>query len=376
MPSRIAYGMLIFTILTQARVVADSGANHRTKQAAPIKLGTSGGNIKDKFIIFCCSGTLGSVVKRGTTEYILSNNHILARKDLAAVGEDIIQPGLVDTQCSTSTTKSTVVADLSQFAKLRSPNSSNVDAAIAQTRSGKVSAEILDIGYINPTPLPASLGLNVMKSGRTTGLTTGGVGAIEATVNVSYSNSCGSSKTFMVTFTNQIIIDTAGFSAGGDSGSLIVSNEAGACKQPVGLLYAGSSTLTAANPIGEVLSKLGGNLEFVTGQFDPNSCPLTAGTSPSSTQGIGPSQASVDYARIVKNRHSPNLLRQSGVLGIGVGADDDNPSESGIVIYVQTGRALEEAIPEFLDGLRVKVVTTEPFVAYGTKKWGDNGCGQ
>ena len=44
------------------------------------------------------------------------------------------------------------------------------------------------------------------------------------------------------------------FSAGGDSGSLIVTN---GTQQPTGLLFAGSTTHTIANPIQAVLAALG-----------------------------------------------------------------------------------------------------------------------
>jgi len=46
--------------------------------------GVSGGNVKDITRLFCCSGTLGSLVTNGTTQYILSNNHVLARQDRAS----------------------------------------------------------------------------------------------------------------------------------------------------------------------------------------------------------------------------------------------------------------------------------------------------
>src|SRR5262249_23712263 len=65
--------------------------------------GVSGGNIKDHTQSFCCSGTLGSLLTNGTTQYILSNNHVLARQDRAAVGEDISQPGLIDNNCRPAT---------------------------------------------------------------------------------------------------------------------------------------------------------------------------------------------------------------------------------------------------------------------------------
>ena len=60
-------------------------------------------------------------------------------------------------------------------------------------------------------------------------------------------------------FVNQIIIEPGSFSAGGDSGSLIVVDGKGRNKgddrKPVGLLFAGSSLITVANPIDLVLAE-------------------------------------------------------------------------------------------------------------------------
>jgi hypothetical protein len=64
-------------------------------------------------------------------------------------------------------------------------------------------------------------------------------------------------RRFTASFDNQIAIRGVGslFSAGGDSGSLIVTLNS---KQPVGLLFAGSTTgVTYANPIGAVMNQLG-----------------------------------------------------------------------------------------------------------------------
>ena len=59
-------------------------------------------------------------------------------------------------------------------------------------------------------------------------------------------------------FEDQILISGDGFSAGGDSGSLIVSDGVlMADRCPVGLLFAGSPTSTIANPIGVVLDRFG-----------------------------------------------------------------------------------------------------------------------
>src|SRR5437763_60265 len=70
---------LLFSI---GLVLADSGPNHQVKQALPISLGTSGGNVHDISRRFCCSGTLGALVADSSnTQFILSNNHVLADSD-------------------------------------------------------------------------------------------------------------------------------------------------------------------------------------------------------------------------------------------------------------------------------------------------------
>src|SRR5581483_12205501 len=99
---------------------------------------------------------------------------------------------------------------------------------------------IEDIGTISSVVKAPSVGLSVAKSGRTTGFTTGTISSTTTTVSVRYPKSCGATGGTAHTFTNQVIINSSTFSAGGDSGSLIVSNNA--CHQPVALLFAGSST--------------------------------------------------------------------------------------------------------------------------------------
>jgi len=67
-------------------------------------------------------------------------------------------------------------------------------------------------------------------------------------------------RTGTARFAGQIVITGSGelFSAGGDSGSLIVSKGLLlADRRPVGLLFAGSSVTTIANPIELVLDRFG-----------------------------------------------------------------------------------------------------------------------
>lgn len=144
----------------------DNGPNHQTSSNS---YGVSGGNVNDRSSAFCCGGTLGSLITDGTTSYILSNNHVLARSGAASPGEAITQPGLIDNACQ----QARLVADLAASPAL----GTNVDAAVAALRPGTMSlgGEILDIGQISTTVRPPAIGLSVAKSGRTTGLTSGSI---------------------------------------------------------------------------------------------------------------------------------------------------------------------------------------------------------
>ena len=98
----------------------------------------------------CCSGTLGALIEDNSgKQYLLSNNHVLARSDHAAVGDAIVQPGLIDNNCTPSGEgPGTVpVGSLSAWLPLRSAQT-NADAAIAQVASRTVDATggILEFG--------------------------------------------------------------------------------------------------------------------------------------------------------------------------------------------------------------------------------------
>ncbi|HEY6401513.1 MAG TPA: hypothetical protein VI479_08895, partial [Blastocatellia bacterium] len=252
---RFGIRLLIITVcallLSSPRLIskgsADGGANH---QGRNLHFGVSGGNVNDITKRFCCAGTLGALVTDGETSYVLSNNHVLGLSGNASSGDDISQPGLIDNNCQVPP----IVADFTVAPPL---GPSNVDAAIAQLRPGAMDSAgfIEDIGVPSSIVAAPAVGLSVAKSGRTTGFTTGTISSINTSVSVQYQRSCGQGKKFVVSFTNQVVINSSTFSAGGDSGSLIVTNDSN--HQPVALLFAGSSTTTIGNPIGEVLARVG-----------------------------------------------------------------------------------------------------------------------
>jgi hypothetical protein len=191
---KLAWIALALFVVPVAPVLGGNGPAHRIDQPFPISLGTSGGNINDRSKAFCYGGTLGALVEDGHgVQYILSNNHVLARTNLAAPGEDIIQPGLIDQSPTCAQDTTDVVADLSSFQPIifkgkKIATTNTVDAAIAEIRLGAVDPKgsILDIGVISNATLAPALGLAVKKSGRTTGLTRGSISALDVTVDVSY----------------------------------------------------------------------------------------------------------------------------------------------------------------------------------------------
>jgi hypothetical protein len=241
------------------------GVSHTAKQTPPIQLGTSGSPALDIANGFCCGGTLGSLVTGGGKQYILSNSHVFAgdvvsggNGRVSTIGDDIIQPGLIDVNCSAAGAQ--VVADLSTGSTLFPPNSTpNIDAALAEVRAGMVRTDgsILEIGVLSHNTVAASVGQAVKKSGRTTGLTRSTITGLNATISVGYSDECAGSS-FTKTFTGQIIIRnrSSRFLNSGDSGSLMVEDVA-TNPRAVGLLYAGSSTTAVAQPINSVLSFFG-----------------------------------------------------------------------------------------------------------------------
>jgi hypothetical protein len=346
-------------LLLVPAIMADGGAAHRVSSDS---YGVSGGNVNDRSNAFCCSGTLGSLVKDASNNlYILSNNHVMGRSGAATAGEDISQPGLIDASPTCSVEE--LVAD---FTLAPSLTTSNVDAAIARLRTGAMRSDgaILDIGTISSTVATPAIGLGVQKSGRTTGRTTASIGAINLAVSVQYQQGCGKGKKFTATFRNQISINSASFSAGGDSGSLIVST--GTCPQPVGLLYAGSSTSTIANPAAEVLTRLTASLGSAV-SFVGGTCAASASSVRTSNDGaILPNipQDVIDRATRVMEARVDDLMSRPGIIGVGIGESQTDAMGAAIVIFVDSTSKATPKVPKSIKGVPVRVEFTEPFVAY------------
>lgn len=357
-------------------------------EPVPVELGSSGSNAHD-FVnngktITCCGGTLGSLVTRGGVQYILSDNHILARSDAATGGDAIVQPGLIDTTtCTTAGTNT--VATLSQFSNLQATPSQNVDAAIAQVVAGKVdpAGNIIYLGATTdsngvPVPgppqqgtgLPASsvaIGRAVAKSGRSTGLTCSTIEATNINTSVDYTVNCdGTGTKFTNLYANQIGVIGGDFSGEGDSGSLIVTQDT---TTPVALLYAGSDTDTVGNPVADVLNFFasGGNAVTFVGGAAHQVVGCSLPTVPQSAKTVVPTSLAtevVQKAAATRDLHAPELLAYPQVQAVGVGQSYDNPKEAAILFFVTQGESRTN-LPAQVDSLRTRVIEQPLFAKRG-----------
>lgn len=244
-----------------------------TKRYRPAIPGTSIGH-KD-----ITAGTFGCVVERGGAKLILSNNHVLANSNNARMGDPIYQPGPIDGGTAadqigtlfdfvpiefggsvspptcpiakgTAGTANLVAKTFGRKHRLVAFNAdpmattNRVDAALClPDDETQITDEIVRIG--KPTGVAeASLGTNIQKYGRTTHYTTGSVLQVNVTVQVSYGPSG------IAVFEGQFLAGE--MSAGGDSGSACLDMDG----KLVGLLYAGSDTVTIFNPIQDVFELL------------------------------------------------------------------------------------------------------------------------
>jgi len=320
------------------------GADHTARQPRPIQLGVSGGNAGDLANGYCCSGTLGALVTSGSKQYILSNTHVFAgdavsggNGKIAKAGDDINQSGLIDVGCQVIS--GDMVADLTAWPAF---GAANIDAAIAEVRSGQVRTDgsILEIGTIANTIAQPFVGQTVKKSGRTTGFTRSSISGLNATLNVGYTDECAGNS-FTVRYTGQILIGNKGsrFLNSGDSGSVMVE-DVDNNPRAVGLLYAGSSSIAVANPIEDVLNYF--NVSMVGGI-------ASAGLTTPAENGPG-SRRGLAAAVAAQNRNARALLSVPGAVGHAVGAG--NSPVLKILVQEITPRALAAA-PRQIDGFPV-----------------------
>jgi hypothetical protein len=386
-------------VLLNAPGVMSNPASHQDALSAPMLLGSSGGNNNDfdekgNTIVDCCSGTLGALVQDANTrQYLLSNNHVLARSDRASVGDTIVQPGLIDNNCTPNGdgAGTVPVAALTAWLPLRSAQT-NVDAAIAQVASHTVDpgGSILELGLRQPdgslAAAPpgisstngkgenATLQLRVAKSGRTTGLTCGRVTALDLDVAVDYYRDCAETRPYLTkTFTNQIAVSGDRFGDAGDSGALLVDT---ANAEPVGLFFAGGIDASGvshgiANPAPDVLNALNAQMpgdagfSYVGAPDHEVSC-LSYGDSTASAaqvRRLSEAESARQQATLSAGRALVNP--SAGVLGIAPGKSSDEPGTAALIVYVDEN--LAPVVPPAVEGVRTIVIpATARSVALGS----------
>ncbi|NWG04602.1 MAG: fibronectin type III domain-containing protein [Syntrophaceae bacterium] len=220
------------------------------------------------------AGTIAARVRDAAGNvFALSNNHVFANNNNATMGDSALQPGpfdIIDHPYDPETYK---IGELYDFQPINFSifGSNTIDAAIVSTTSDKLGYGTLSEGYGSPHSIIFGdsdgdgyfdnkndlLQQPIKKFGRTSGLTHGQISEISVSVAVCYANCSSLFFSQLAWFDDQIGIignDDNPFSQGGDSGSLIVSEDG---NHPVGLLFAGSATKTFANRIDLVLNRFG-----------------------------------------------------------------------------------------------------------------------
>lgn len=248
----------------------------RIEKARPAKPGMSIGHYR------ITAGTFGALVRDQKTDkpLILSNNHVLANATdgsdgKSAIGDAILQPGAHDggsasdviaylerfvpiskaTEASRCAIAVKLEKTINKILKVVKPNyeinfikktsSRNmIDAAVARpVKAEHVTSDIVGLGEITGIQEP-SIGMTLQKSGRTTGITSSQIKAMNVVIKVMLGP--GEEATFY----EQIL--TGPMAQPGDSGSIVVNEE----MKAVGLLFAGSDQATLINPIINVMKLL------------------------------------------------------------------------------------------------------------------------
>lgn len=398
-------------VLLNIAGISSNPATHQMQLATPILLGGSGGNNNDydvqgNQIQDCCGGTLGALIQSsGGTQYLLSCNHVLARSDQAvqANNEEIVQPGLIDNNCTPNGDGSgtTVVGFLTAWLPLSS-NTTNVDAAIAQVNGNTVipTGAILELGLpgaggvLAAAPpgtscsipstgttcvagqgeaINGTTSLVVAKSGRTTGLTCGSASILSMNIQVSYFKDCAETEPYLTKiYTNQIGVEGDQFSDAGDSGSLLVDASNG---EPVGLFFAGGTVpgtnegLGIANPVSAVLSELGTqegtSYKFVGTTDHPVSCLNYGNATATAAQATALTDGQSSLAQQALTQARMLVNPSAGILGVATGKSSDHAGEATVILYVDENMSVNA--PQMVNGVRTEVIpTTAQAVAAGS----------
>lgn len=237
-----------------ARTRTEEGDAVLRQRCRPLRTGCSVGHYR------VTAGAIAAFVRlddRAGSLAVLSNNHVLADENRARRGDAILQPGRVDG----GQRPRDVIGTLERFVRLSPTRANVVDAAVARLSGREPAIDAGNLGAVGTlaglAPEIIDAGARVAKIGRTSGVTYGRIVAFELD-NVAVEFDAG-----VLRFDDQLEIEGEGgeaFSAGGDSGALIVTADD---RRAVGMLFAGGdhggaedSGLSYANPIHTVLKAM------------------------------------------------------------------------------------------------------------------------
>lgn len=333
---------------TKARPQATAATLPTDQFPRPIPMGVSVGNTPSGplYIYAGTAGLLVEDVNDPSIKYILSNNHVLGAQGpnlcpgTATPGIWTLQPGTLDIGTDPGNDPTYQVGTYEKNIPFVRFRNNRVDAAVSKTSTAWAKSEILNVGEPTIGIATAVPGTAVVKSGRTTGVTFGVVETVNASVRVSYGTGCGKYR-----FAGQITFTPGTFSGSGDSGSAILEDST---KKPMALLFAGSSTTVIGNNISEVFDLLGVTM---------------SGASAEQTRKLRDAGSRLpkdpEFSRLaaIQARNEDSLFERNGVEGIGIGRDGNSWV---LKVYATRGH---DRIPDTLEGARVRVVETEPFVA-------------
>ena len=204
------------------------------------------------------AGTLGCFCRSTRPQdpsdavYVLSNNHVFANVNTAAIGDLLLQPGPLD-----GGTRADAFATLERFVPIALGGvvANRLDGALGRLSTAAFKNTVCSIGKLTGTAA-ASEGLGIRKHGRTTGYREGAV------TDASYDALVGMDHTGAGTvalFEDQMRLGPrppfTDIGLGGDSGSLVVTRRG---RRAVGLYFANppGGEYGIASPMAEVLARL------------------------------------------------------------------------------------------------------------------------
>lgn len=211
----------------------------RTRRWRPAPAGVSVGHPE------ITAGTLGSPVVLDAEDrpVVLTNAHVAAPIGTASEGDPVYQPGPTD-----GGTEGDAIGELREYSEIARTEPNTTDSALVAVDPDAIAEDILGIGPLVGIEESPDMDATYTKSGRTTGVTTGGQRGRDARVRVrGYYDE-------PVVFEGVAVFSP--MSASGDSGS-VIGIQADDGFRATHLLFAGSDRVTLAVPMAAVVDEHG-----------------------------------------------------------------------------------------------------------------------